>query len=208
MESVLALLLNLIAPVMSALKRAWLHFKPKLGSQKLPRDVLDHVHPYVTRDLVQAKLGNAKYVNGKFESYPFSDAALQLLYSDDGAVETVAIVAFKVSKFRFSPLPIAPLDYKLGKMSFGDVWDEGTHPKKDYSSKHWSLHVDQYSGNPGKYWNWRFGVYSGGGAHCTEFRYDYKLDKFRCDPKSILINWVEVSSSESEFTLAEFSTFT
>ena len=196
--------------------------KPKTIAETgiVPEDILTKIHPGVSLAFTKGLLGEAKirenygdpglrdmeafsgkpidrekYGNRPFVYvWNFNNASIQVLTKDNNSIDVITLI--KQLPNSADTFTIYPLNYKLGNLRYADLKCNDS-PKKDYSSKFYSIYINCYFGNPGNYYNFEFGAYEGGSVKYEGKMVEYGgkiADDFWTTP----FNYVSLASSGHE----------
>lgn len=189
---------GVVEAVKYALKR-W--FPPKIGFALIPSNILEVIHPYTNQGKVVELLGAPHHKDRNQVTYRFSNAFLQILYDETGAVDTVTVAALRT---RWpNRTNIHPLSFKLNKNTMADVSEARPMVlKRDGSSKFNVYWRSEYFGFPGSYNYFSFGVIEAATwpgltmPPSVEYSWD---DSILQRPEKVRFNIVAVSRDEPEF---------
>jgi len=169
--------------------------RPKVALKRAPENLFEQLTPGTSIERVKEILGAPhREIEGEY-SYAFRDALVQIRSADQRSVQSIAVVLPKIDKRTL--FPVYPLGFVLGKQSLQDVLTPESKINRDNSTKHWCFWVQEYYGFSGLYRYFTYGVIEAPGISPPQFEWDHENDKLQSDPKSVLVNWVCVSGTES-----------
>lgn len=169
--------------------------RPKVRLKRAPENLFEQLTPGTSIERMKELLGAPhREFEGEF-SYAFRDALVQIRSADHRSVLSLAVVLPKVDKKTL--FPVYPLGFVLGKQSLHDVLTSDSIVNRDNSSKHWCFWVREYYGFSGLYRYFTYGVIEAPGITPPNFEWDHENNKLQSDPKTVPINWVCVSGTES-----------
>jgi hypothetical protein len=146
----------------------------------IPEDILTKLNPGVSLEYTRQLLGEPnvhenllKEANGEFVPseqemfvWRFKNAFIAIL--SEGGKSIDGITLLKKSMEQPDKFKIYPLDYELGALEYSNISNECEPPKINAGAKQYYVFTKCYFGFPGKYWNFEFGLFEGGGVFYGE----------------------------------------
>lgn len=181
----------------------------QLEYKRAPTDLLRYVRPGTSVANMKEHLGAPfsvatheilKYPNATTYQYKFSNLNLEA-YSQDGiTIHVMTLVLPRIGDADHFEVPMLQHvnGFVLGRDCLGKVLGDNDEVQRDTSSKHGSLTVEKYYGNPGQYRRYRFGVFSGPSAP-----YDYldePINSSGVDPSKLIVNLFSLTSENGDFS--------
>lgn len=179
--------------------------RPRIHEQHAPVNLFEYVQPYGSLEHVEKVLGVPYRKEGRWITIKFADVFVQLTSQNNSTIASVDVL-LRRPRFR-TTFPIYPLDFVLGKLKLSQVLDSKAELTKEFSSKFFCFYVTKYFGNPGKYFYYTFGIYSGPGIVRPKFEWNRERDELATDPHKLLVNWIRISTSAKDRTTPNFHQF-
>jgi hypothetical protein len=175
-------------------------------TNKLPRDFLASINVGTSIEYVKEKLGTPKTYFQRPDGvtqlgYGFENLGIMIQSKDGKKVDALLLILNSLEKsYPLYPLIGSSYKFTLGKMQFKDLNRQLKDFKIELSSKGGIIYIDDYFGNSGEYYNYRFANYMGYGCGFDRTT-DWSVEDFKTLKGSFLneiINYVFITNDSKE----------
>jgi len=175
-------------------------------TKKLPENFLASINIGTPIEYVKEKFGNHNtyYVDGVAHLvYRFENLDIEIISKDEKWIDAIVLTLNSLEK----QYPLYPLyesgshnNFVLGRLKFKDLYRELDEFKMDISSKNCFIYTDEYFGNPGKYYHYRFANYMGVGCEfkrTTDWHHE-GAKKLKGDFLNEIVNYVFITHNSKD----------